>query len=251
MNRIGLALALVFGFASSSLANPPSDALIDGSNVFVNNSCSGTIVATNFILTANHCVADQYDIVEKEHIDKDGKVTKEKIRVAKPGTVSQITFNTNGTEILRKSYVFKLVDTDNRADLALLRTEATVPVSDDMKMACKTPGRGGGVWAVGNSFGILYSTLTHGNIASLDRSYRDLRIAGDEGDLTDDGDHGLVQHSAPIAPGNSGGALYNESGEFIGVNVRGIPGGFSFSVPLSDVSTFLSKNGLGRLWHCD
>jgi S1-C subfamily serine protease len=69
-----------------------------------------------------------------------------------------------------------------------------------------------------------------------------LQIAGELGDATDDGEHGLVQHTAVIAPGNSGGALYNADGHFVGVNVRGMPGGFGFAVPLSDVRAFLKKN---------
>lgn len=221
---------------------------IDQTNFLVNKGCSGTLIdlKNNYILTANHCIKDQYETIEHDNIDDDGVVKKEKIRVAKPGTVSQIFF-AGPNEVQRIVYVFKIELTDNDLDLALLKVQTKLHHKMFAKIACAEPARGRKVFAVGNSFGILYSTLTTG-IVSGTRSYRDLHIAGELGDLTDNGEHGLIQHSAQIAPGNSGGALYDNDGNLAGVNVRGAPGGFAFAVPLPDIKKFLRREGLNRLW---
>jgi hypothetical protein len=210
---------------------------IDETNVLVNEGCSGTIIKNDLVLTAAHCILDQYKTVEKEVINEDGVVKKEKFRVAVPGTVSQNMYS--GPSIIQTNkYVYKIVKADRSLDLALLKM---APVSQKpAQLSCTDVERGESVYAVGNSFGVLYSSVTKGIVSSLNRSYRDLGLIGELGDLTDDGEHGLVQHSAPIAGGNSGGALYNESGKLVGVNVRGArTGGFSFSVPLEDVKKFI------------
>ena len=217
---------------------------IDQTNFLVNDNCSATMIdaKSGYILTANQCIRDQYEVVEHEKIGDDGIVHKEKIRVARPGTVSQILFS-GPSEIQRNSYVFKIKATDSALDLALLEVQ-TKMTGEGSGLACDDLRRGDKVFAVGNSFSKLYSTLTSGIVSSLQRSYHDLNIAGQLGDLTDNGEHGLVQHSAPIVGGNSGGALYDDAGKLVGVNVRSGPPGFSFSVPLSDIKKFLKDSGV-------
>jgi hypothetical protein len=245
-----MAVLLAVGYARADWAIADMNRQIDQTNVLVNKGCSGTIVdiKNRLVLTAAHCVVDQYETVEKDKVDKDGKVTKEKIQIVRPGTVSQEYFA--GPNIVQtNSYVYKVVDSDKALDLALLKVQTNLPAKAPAVLACTAPVRGDTVYAVGNSYALLYATLTKGIVSSVERSYRDLSLAGSLGDLTDNGEHGLVQHSAPIAPGNSGGALYNANGEFVGVNVRGTAaGGFSFAVPLGDVKAFLKTNGAGDLF---
>lgn len=216
---------------------------IDATNFSLDQDCSATLVAPNRLLTAAHCIllTGHYQEVKRKKIGDDGKVTEETVRISVPGQAIQYKFK--GSVLTEtKSYVYHIEATDAALDLGLV----SIPTVDQetSPVSCDAPQRGDTVYAVGNSFGVLYSTLTKGIVSSTQRSYRDLKLGGDLGDTTDNGEHGLVQHSATIAPGNSGGALYNDKGFLIGVNVRGMPGGFSFAVPQQDVVKFLNDNGI-------
>lgn len=219
---------------------------IDQTNFAVGNPtfCSATLIDVDrkLLLTANHCIDMQFETVEREKIGYDGSVKTEKIRVAKPGLVSQLEFGDNDI-VKRTDYTFKIILNDSDLDLALVEVKGNGKLPNAMKaaIACKAPERGDDVYAVGNSYGVMYASLTKGIVSSTDRNYRMFHI--------DQGDHGLTQFSAQIVGGNSGGALYDSSGELIGVNVRGGATGFGLAVPLGDIKKFLMRReGLTDLW---
>lgn len=217
---------------------------IDQTNFLVNRSCSGTLIDVEhgYVLTANHCIADQFAIVDREKIDDKGVVTTEKVRIAVPGTVSQLYF-AGPSMVQKNSYVFNIKANDAKLDLALLQTRAKLPNTQAAKLACKDPVRGEVAYAVGNPFGVLYSSITKGIVASVQRTYPMLGIDGQD-------EHALLQITSGIEGGNSGGATYNADGEIIGVVVRGsaVNETVGFSVPLADVKSFLAANGAAGLY---
>jgi serine protease Do len=123
-----------------------------------------------------------------------------------------------------KKHKAKVVGTDRKTDLAVLRLQgsgapypaATLGDSDKLKV-------GDWVLAIGSPFG-LQQTVTAGIISAKGRSIG-------QGPFDD-----FIQTDAAINPGNSGGPLVNMSGEVIGINSAilsrsGGNVGIGFSIP--------------------
>ncbi|MBQ0079432.1 MAG: trypsin-like peptidase domain-containing protein, partial [Eubacterium sp.] len=129
------------------------------------------------------------------------------------------------TTIDEKSYSAKLVGTDPRNDVAVLKIKAegleaaTYGNSDQLQV-------GDLAVAIGNPLGELGGTVTSGIISSLDRQ---LSIDGKS--------MNLLQTDASINPGNSGGGLFNDDGQLIGLVVAKSSGsdveGLGFAIPIN------------------
>jgi serine protease Do len=129
-------------------------------------------------------------------------------------------------------FIAKVVGTDPRTDLAVLKIDASglvaAPMGDSSKVEV-------GDWsiAIGSPFG-LAQTVTAGIISATKRT--DLGITP-----YDD----FIQTDAAINPGNSGGPLLNLRGEIIGINtaIASRGGGYNgvcFAVPSNTASRVLS-----------
>lgn len=153
---------------------------------------SGVIIsADGYIVTNNHVIKDASEL--------------------------EVTLNN------KKVYKAKLVGTDSKMDIALLKIDAdeklpfsTFADSDQIKV-------GEWVLAVGNPYN-LTSTVTAGIVSAKARN------------LDNKGIQSFIQTDAAVNPGNSGGALVNTRGELIGINTMissptGSYTGYSFAVP--------------------
>jgi len=131
------------------------------------------------------------------------------------------------------SFEAEVVGRDERTDLAIIRINATnLPVarfgdSDELIV-------GELAIAIGNPLGNLGGTVTNGIISALNR---DINIDGEV--------MNLLQTSAAVNPGNSGGGLFNSFGELIGiVNAKpmghGIEG-IGFAIPSNQVEFISSQ----------
>jgi S1-C subfamily serine protease len=107
----------------------------------------------------------------------------------------------------RRSYRARLVGTDRRADIAVLKLSpvpgglTALRFGDSNRLEV-----GDFVLAIGNPFGIG-QTVTSGIVSAIGRN-------GPEGAGIGD----LIQTDASINPGNSGGPLVNLAGEVVGLN---------------------------------
>jgi serine protease Do len=138
----------------------------------------------------------------------------------------------------RREFSAKIIGTDPKSDLAVIKIEAkdlpSVRWADYDRLQV-----GDVVLAIGSPFG-LSSTVTMGIISALGRG--NVGIA----DYED-----FIQTDAAINPGNSGGALVNMNGELIGINTAifsrtGGSEGIGFAIPSSialDVVESLTKSG--------
>lgn len=127
-------------------------------------------------------------------------------------------YTTNGTK-----YAAKVIGSDPDSDLAIIKVEAEglthAVFGDSSKLVV-----GEEVVSIGNPLGNLGGTVTNGIISAL---AREVTISGTQ--MT------LLQTNAAVNPGNSGGGLFNMSGELVGiVNAKssgsGIEG-LGFAIP--------------------
>jgi serine protease Do len=142
-----------------------------------------------------------------------------------------------------KTYTAKVIGTDSRTDLALIKVEG----GSGFPFAKLSEGKariGDWVLAVGNPFG-LGGTVTAGIVSA---SGRDIG----SGPYDD-----FIQIDAPVNKGNSGGPAFNMQGEVVGVNTAiyspsGGSVGIAFSIPASTVKSVIAqlkdKGGVSRGW---
>jgi serine protease Do len=169
---------------------------------------SGVIVSSNgYILTNNHVVAGATEILV---------------------TTSD-----------KHEYKARVVGTDPRTDIAVLKIDATnlpaITIADSSRIQV-----GDLVLAVGDPFGVG-ETVTSGIVSATGRTNLGIEDYED-----------FIQTDAPINPGNSGGALVNDRGELIGINTailsHGSGGneGVGFAVPSNlarNIMDQIVKNG--------
>src|SRR5436190_12425119 len=142
-----------------------------------------------------------------------------------------------------KTFTAKVIGTDQRTDLALIKVEGSkdFPFA---KLSDSKPRIGDWVLAVGNPFG-LGGTVTAGIVSA---SGRDIG----SGPYDD-----FIQIDAPVNKGNSGGPAFDVSGEVMGVNTAiyspsGGSVGIAFSIPASTVKSVIAqlkdKGSVTRGW---
>jgi len=136
-----------------------------------------------------------------------------------------------------RKYQAQVVGTDNSQDVALLQLTGasglkTVQVGDSNQVKLGDP-----VVALGNAGGSGGApTVTNGTITALRRSI----TASDAGSGTSERLTGMFQTNAPIAEGDSGGALANAAGQVIAMNtaansqnIGGSGTSQGFSIPIN------------------
>jgi len=142
-----------------------------------------------------------------------------------------------------KSYKAKVVGTDSKTDLALIKVDGGNDFSY-VKFAEKPPRVGDWVIAVGNPYG-LSETVTAGIVSARGRDIG----AGPYDDF--------LQVDAPMNKGNSGGPTFDVAGDVVGVNTAifspsGGSIGIGFAIPAETVKTVVAqlkdKGSVTRGW---
>ena len=125
-----------------------------------------------------------------------------------------------------------LVGTDPASDLAVIRANSSnLPYSTLGDSASLSVGQL--VIAIGNPFG-FQSTVSTGVVSALSRALR-----SQEGRLIEN----IIQHTAPLNPGNSGGPLVDSRGRVVGINTAIIvmAQGIGFSIPANTARWVVSQ----------
>ena len=132
------------------------------------------------------------------------------------------------------TYEAEIIGFDAGNDIALLKIDAqglsAAQLGDSDTLVV-----GQTVYAIGNPLGYLSYTMTSGIVSALDRT-----ISTDTTDAVK-----VFQIDAAVNSGNSGGPVYNDAGQVIGVvnakssvtNVEGL----GFAIPISDVAHIVNQ----------
>jgi serine protease Do len=142
-----------------------------------------------------------------------------------------------------KTYTAKVIGTDSRTDLALIKIDGRSDFPY-VKLSDQAPRIGDWVLAVGNPFG-LGGSVTAGIVSARGRDIG----AGPYDDF--------IQIDAPVNKGNSGGPTFDVDGNVIGVNTAifspsGGSVGIAFAIPAETVRTVVAqlkdKGAVTRGW---
>lgn len=182
-----------FGFNFKAIKNSTQQSVSLG---------SGVIVSSNGYIVTNYHVVDDAD----------------EITVLVPGS--------------SKEYKAKMVGTDQKTDLAVIKIEAqnlpAISFADSSKLL-----EGDVVFAIGNPLGTATST-SHGIISALNANSLGLNRYED-----------FIQTDININSSNSGGALINSTGALIGINSaiasRITNNSIGFAIPSNLVKTIAKK----------
>ncbi len=182
-------------------------------NIFGQRSASA-VAGTGFVITADGYILTNYHVIESAQ---------------ESGYKVSVLFKD------KSSYEAKIVGLDEDNDVAVLKidasdlTPATIGNSDDIAV-------GDSVFAIGNPLGELDFSMTSGRVSALDRS-----ITTDHSSAPIN----MFQFDAAINSGNSGGPVYNESGEVIGIATAKVGSygveGLGFAIPINDAADIANE----------
>lgn len=128
------------------------------------------------------------------------------------------------------SFEAELVGYAEELDLAVLKVDARGLTPAEFGSS-RSLAVGDAVYALGNPLGYLYGSFSDGIISALSRS---VNVGGY--------DMSLIQTTAPLNSGNSGGALLNQYGQVVGITSAKITSGtevtaegLGLAIPISDI----------------
>ena len=186
---------------------------VTSANIFGQTSASA-VAGTGFIITSDGYIMTNYHVIEPAY-ENNYKITV----LFKDGT----------------SYEASVAGFEEDGDIAVLKIDAndlspvTVGNSDNIAV-------GDSVFAIGHPLGELDFSMTSGRVSALDRS-----ITADRNSAPIN----MFQFDAAINSGNSGGPVFNESGEVIGIATAKVGSsgveGLGFAIPINDAADIANE----------
>jgi len=195
------------------------------------NDYKESVKSVGFISDKNGAIASGFFINENtfitNHHVSSGLDIESAVIEMKDGT----TFN-----------VKKIINEYGKIDLAAIRTEEK---SDHILRLEENnkPGKNDEVYSIGNPTDskdhVDYFKVTRGRIKSVleDEWFYDNEIKDKHEAL-------VIQHTAIIKPGNSGGPLINKDGKVIGINTFFYDDSLNYAVHVDELISILQKNGI-------
>lgn len=129
--------------------------------------------------------------------------------------------------------IIAIVDVDELADLVLLKISQTTRPAPELQLSNVTPQVGDLVYVIGNPRG-LEGTFSDGIVSGIRHNEEDT----------------ILQITAPISPGSSGGPVLNVSGDVVGVAVGFYNDGqnLNFAIPARYVQLMIDREHHPKAW---
>lgn len=164
--------------------------------------CTGVWVSQTVILTAWHCISGRIKFLNDTSSSEVPLTTETAIfeYVVEAQAVGHFA------EVAGQVHQGVFLDSDIKNDIALVQTVGATPQHSSAKLA-NTVVRGESVHVVGHPIGFYWTYVT-GHVSALRGSswFYHQPTLGE-----------IVQLSSPIWKGNSGGGVFNDNGELIGI----------------------------------
>lgn len=193
--------------------------IILNTNLYVNDNCAGTLISLEkgIVLTNFHCIVNKINLLNP--------------RKTEPVSIKQFETDEKFVEV-----VARIVAYDSINDIAVLKvTEGKLKSEFASRISDKQVLPGEKVWIVGNPLK-LFNSVGIGVISKLN-----VVINNTFGLKT------MTQIHGSIYPGNSGGAVYNEFGEIVGIPTQSrtlsLPG---MNTQLTDISYLITINNIKK-----
>lgn len=187
-------------------------------NIFGQTTTSAA-TGSGFVLTQDGYIVTNYHVIEDAANDSSVSI--------------EVSF-ADGTK-----YTAQLVGGEQDNDIAVLKIDATglqhVTLGNSSQLVV-----GESVYAIGNPLGELTFTFTGGYVSAKDRS-----VTMSDGTVMN-----MLQTDTAINSGNSGGPLFNEYGQVIGIvsaklssssNSEASVEGLGFAIPINDVKDMVTS----------
>lgn len=240
---LSIALFVAIGFAVGNIYSTVNKEEVKANDPITTNSTSSTTtlsVADIADLTANSVVEITTSVEGKSYFYGNYTATGNGsgVIISKDGYIVTNNHVINGAskvEVTLKdgnSYEATVIGSDSRTDVAILKINAdnlkAANLGDSSKLRV-----GELAVVIGNPLGKLGGTVTDGIISALER------------EITLDGTTmNLIQTNAAVNPGNSGGGLFNDKGELVGIVIAKSSGldveGLGFAIPINDVKDVIN-----------
>lgn len=186
---------------------------ITSANIFGQTSASA-VAGSGFVITSDGYIMTNYHVIEAAE-KNNYKIT--------------VTFKDGS------SYEAAITGFEADSDVAVLKIDAsdlspvTIGNSDNIAV-------GDSIFAIGHPLGELDFSMTSGRVSALDRS-----IIADRNSASIN----MFQFDAAINSGNSGGPVFNESGEVIGIATAKVGStgveGLGFAIPINDAADIANE----------
>lgn len=216
---------------------------INQTNFILDDQCSATLVSLRLkaVLTNAHCVDRKVAVVERDETQPDGTVKKVKREKRDDVTLAQRSY-VGAERVGAAEYQAEIVAYQKNRDRAVLKIKGEIPhaVESQLLPDGREVLRGQRIYIVGNPR-MLDASVVEGIVSSVTRTF-EVPWANDEKIQ-------FYQVSGGVTYGNSGGALYDDEGYFIGVPAAGFSEKhLGLVITLPTIKRFLKDNCYAAVW---